>query len=63
MQGYPANASDSRSFVVADSRARTQVANVTAAVFVAVTLMVLTRGSGTCLRRRSDPSSWWRRSG
>jgi sulfate permease, SulP family len=42
MQGYPANGSDSRSFVVADARARTQVANVTAAVLVGVTLLVLT---------------------
>lgn len=42
MQGYPANGSDSRSFVVADSRARTQEANVAAAGFVAVTLMMLT---------------------
>jgi SulP family sulfate permease len=42
MQGYPANASDSRSFVVADARSRTQVANVAAAGFVAVTLIVLT---------------------
>jgi sulfate permease, SulP family len=42
MQGYPANGSDSRSFVVADSRARTQLANVTAAVLVGVTLLLLT---------------------
>jgi SulP family sulfate permease len=42
LQGYPASASDSRSFVVADSRSRTQVANVAAAGLVAVTLMVLT---------------------
>ncbi|TFV92959.1 SulP family inorganic anion transporter [Blastococcus sp. CT_GayMR20] len=42
MQGYPANGSDSRSFVVADSGGRTQVANVTAAGLVAVTLIVLT---------------------
>jgi sulfate permease, SulP family len=42
LQGYPANASDSRSFVVADSRARSQVANFAAAGLVAVTLLVLT---------------------
>jgi SulP family sulfate permease len=42
VQGYPANASGSRSFVVADSRSRTQVSNVTAAGLVAVTLIVLT---------------------
>jgi sulfate permease, SulP family len=42
MQGYPANGSESRSFVVADARARTQVANVAAAVLVGVTLLVLT---------------------
>jgi SulP family sulfate permease len=42
MQGYPANASDSRSFVVANSRGRSQVANLAAAGLVAVTLMVLT---------------------
>jgi SulP family sulfate permease len=42
LQGYPANASDSRSFVVADSRARSQVANLAAAGLVAVTLLVLT---------------------
>jgi SulP family sulfate permease len=42
LQGYPANSSDSRSFVVADSRARSQVANLAAAGLVAVTLLVLT---------------------
>jgi SulP family sulfate permease len=42
MQSYPANGSDSRSFVVAGSGGRTQVANVTAAGLVAVTLIVLT---------------------
>jgi sulfate permease, SulP family len=42
MHGYPANGSDSRSFVVADSRARTQVANLIAAALVAVTLLFLT---------------------
>lgn len=40
--GFPANASDSRSFVVADSRARSQVANAVAAALVAVTLLLLT---------------------
>jgi SulP family sulfate permease len=40
--GYPANASDSRSFVVADARARSQVANLAAAGLTAVTLLVLT---------------------
>jgi SulP family sulfate permease len=42
LQGYPANASESRSFVVADARARSQVANLAAAGLVAVTLLVLT---------------------
>jgi sulfate permease, SulP family len=42
LQGYPANASDSRSFVVADSRARSQVANLAAAGLVAITLLLLT---------------------
>jgi SulP family sulfate permease len=42
LQGYPANGSDSRSFVVADARARSQVANLAAAGLVAVTLLVLT---------------------
>ncbi|GAB3308107.1 SulP family inorganic anion transporter [Geodermatophilus aquaeductus] len=42
LQGYPANGSDSRSFVVADGRARSQVANIAAAGLVAVTLLVLT---------------------
>jgi SulP family sulfate permease len=42
LQGYPASSSDSRSFVVADSRARSQVANLAAAALVVVTLLVLT---------------------
>ena len=42
LQGYPAGSSDSRSFVVADSRARSQIANFTAAALVVVTLLVLT---------------------
>ena len=42
LQGYPASGSNSRSFVVADSRGRTQVANVAAGAFVALTLMLLT---------------------
>jgi SulP family sulfate permease len=42
LQGFPANASDSRSFMVADARARSQVANLVAAGLTAVTLLVLT---------------------
>jgi SulP family sulfate permease len=42
LQGFPANASDSRSFMVADARARSQVANLLAAGLTAVTLLVLT---------------------
>ena len=40
--GYPAAASQSRSFMVADSRARSQVANLAAAVLIALTLLLLT---------------------
>jgi sulfate permease, SulP family len=42
LSGYPAGTSDSRSFVVADSRGRSQVANLAAAGLVAVTLLLLT---------------------
>jgi SulP family sulfate permease len=42
LSGYPATASNSRSFMVADSRARSQVANLTAALLVVVTLLLLT---------------------
>ena len=42
LQGFPAAGSNSRSFVVADSRGRTQVANVAAGAFVVVTLLLLT---------------------
>ncbi|QJY47986.1 SulP family inorganic anion transporter [Pseudonocardia broussonetiae] len=42
LQGFPANASDSRSFMVADARARSQGANLVAAALTAVTLLVLT---------------------
>lgn len=38
---FPVNGSQSRSFVLADSGARTQVANLAAAVFVVVTLLLL----------------------
>jgi SulP family sulfate permease len=41
-QGFPANGSDSRSFVVADSGGRTQVTGVVAAGLLAVTLVALT---------------------
>ena len=41
-QGFPANGSDSRSFVVADSGGRTQVTGVFAAGLLAVTLVALT---------------------
>jgi len=40
--GFPANGSDSRSFVVANSRARTQLTGVIAAGLVAITLFALT---------------------
>ena len=42
LQGFPANASDSRSFVVADNPARSQLANLVAAGLTAGTLLVLT---------------------
>jgi MFS superfamily sulfate permease-like transporter len=42
MQGFPANASDSRSFMVADAPARSQLANLVAAALTAGTLLVLT---------------------
>ena len=41
-QGFPANGSDSRSFVVADSGARSQLTGVVAAGLAAVTLVALT---------------------
>jgi sulfate permease, SulP family len=41
-QGFPANASDSRSFVVADTGARSQMANLVAVGLTALTLVVLT---------------------
>jgi len=41
-QGFPANGSDSRSFVVADSGGRTQLTGVFAAGLLAVTLVALT---------------------
>lgn len=42
LQGFPANASDSRSFMVADAPARSQLANLVAAALTAGTLLVLT---------------------
>ena len=42
MGGFPANATNSRSFIVVDAGARSQVANLTAAVLVGLTLLVLT---------------------
>ncbi|MDN5931391.1 MAG: STAS domain-containing protein [Pseudonocardia sp.] len=42
LQGLPPNASDSRSFIVADTPARSQLANLIAAALTAVTLLVLT---------------------
>ncbi len=42
LQGFPANASDSRSFIVAGSGARTQGANLLGGAMVLVTLLLLT---------------------
>jgi sulfate permease, SulP family len=42
LQGFPANASDSRSFIVASSGRRSQSVNIIGAVAVAVTLIALT---------------------
>ena len=42
LSGFPANASDSRSFVLADAKARSQMSNVICAALVAVTLFLLT---------------------
>lgn len=42
LSGFPANASDSRSFVIAGAGARSQMTNVFCAALVAVTLFVLT---------------------
>jgi sulfate permease, SulP family len=42
LQGYPANGSDSRSFVAADAGARSQLSNLVAAALTAVTLLLLT---------------------
>jgi SulP family sulfate permease len=39
LQGFPANASDSRSFAVADNPARSQLANLVAAGLTAGTLL------------------------
>jgi SulP family sulfate permease len=57
-QGFPANGSDSRSFVVADSGGRTQVTGIFAAGLLAVTLVALTPLFATSRRARSEPSSW-----
>jgi sulfate permease, SulP family len=42
LQGFPANASDSRSFIVANSGARSQSVNMIGAVMVLVTVLLLT---------------------
>ena len=42
LQGYPASASQTRSFLVADTPARSQLANLVAAGLVGVTLLILT---------------------
>jgi SulP family sulfate permease len=42
LQGFPANASDSRSFIVANSGRRSQSVNIVGAAAVAVTLVALT---------------------
>jgi SulP family sulfate permease len=42
IRGFPANASDSRSFIVAGSRARSQTVNLFGAVAIAITLLALT---------------------
>jgi sulfate permease, SulP family len=42
IQGFPANGSDSRSFIVANSTARSQSANMIGAVMVLVTVLLLT---------------------
>jgi SulP family sulfate permease len=42
LRGFPANASSSRSFVVADTAGRSQMANLVAAALTAGTLLVLT---------------------
>jgi sulfate permease, SulP family len=42
IQGFPANGSDSRSFIVANSEARSQSANMIAAVMVLITVLLLT---------------------
>jgi SulP family sulfate permease len=42
LQGFPANASESRSFMVADTGARSQMANLVAVTLTALTLVVLT---------------------
>jgi SulP family sulfate permease len=42
IQGFPANGSDSRSFIVANTQARSQSANMIGAVMVLVTVLLLT---------------------
>ncbi len=42
LQGFPANASDSRSFIVADSGSKSQTINVFGAAAIAITLIALT---------------------
>jgi sulfate permease, SulP family len=42
IQGFPANASDSRSFIVANGEARSQSANMIGAVMVLITVLLLT---------------------
>lgn len=42
LQGFPANASDSRSFIVADSGTRSQTVNIIGAAAIVITLVALT---------------------